>query len=155
VSTAEQGVVWAIDVDGEVWRWRGGEITVEEIVNNVDHDWIHVPEAQLIKVDVGYNSQVVGIEEVGGNALFRTGVTPELVMGNGWANLGTGFTDITMCRNGLMWATDGQSVSFRTGIVDQVNNQGTGWEVVEQMGVTSINCGYRARLWLTTNTGEV
>jgi hypothetical protein len=76
-------------------------------------------------------------------------------MGNGWANLGTGFTDITMCRNGLMWATDGQSVSFRTGIVDQVNNQGTGWEVVEQMGVTSINCGYRARLWLTTNTGEV
>jgi hypothetical protein len=107
VTTAEEGVVWAIDAEGEVWRWRGGEITVEEIVNNVEHGWTHVPERQLIKLDVGYNSQVVGIEENNGNALFRVGVTPENVMGTDWVALGEGFTDVTMCRNGLMWATNG------------------------------------------------
>jgi len=105
IATAEQSVVWAIDVDGEVWRWNGGEITIEAIVNNVDHGWTHVSEKQLIKVDVGYNSQVVGIEEERGEALFRTGVTPEVVMGNDWSSLGNGFTDVTMCRNGLIWAT--------------------------------------------------
>jgi hypothetical protein len=107
VTTAEDGVTWAIDAEGEVWRWDGGVITMEAIVNNVEDDWVHIAEKQLIKVDVGYNSQVVGIESVQGNALFRTGVTESVVSGDNWALLGNGFTDVTMCRNGLMWATDG------------------------------------------------
>jgi hypothetical protein len=110
VATAENGITWAIDPEGSIWRYKGGEITIEEIINNVDHEWTHVENNQLIRVDVGYNSQVVGIESNGGNALFRTGVTETMVMGDNWANLGSGFTDITMCRNGRIWATDGQSV---------------------------------------------
>jgi hypothetical protein len=28
VATAEEGIVWGIDVDGEVWRYDGGEISI-------------------------------------------------------------------------------------------------------------------------------
>jgi hypothetical protein len=44
VATAEEGIVWGIDTDGEVWRWLEGEISIEEIVDNTEHHWIHVPE---------------------------------------------------------------------------------------------------------------
>jgi hypothetical protein len=76
-------------------------------------------------------------------------------MGTDWTTLGEGFTDITMCRNGLIWATNGETVSFRAGIIDEVNNQGSSWEVVGDLAATSINCGYRARLWATTAAGAV
>jgi hypothetical protein len=39
VTTAEDAVVWAIDDEGEVWRWGQGAITIEDIINNVDHQW--------------------------------------------------------------------------------------------------------------------
>jgi hypothetical protein len=155
VTTAEDSVTWAIDAEGEVWRWKGGLITIEEIINNVDHEWTHIPQKQLIRLDVGYNSQVVGIEDQGGNVLFRTGVTQDSVSGDNWDVLGNGFTDVTMCRNGFIWATDGQTVQFRTGIVDEVNNQGQGWEIVDNLVVTSMNCGFRGALWVTTAAGTV
>jgi len=105
VSTAEDGNTWAIDNEGQVWRWAKGEITVEEIVDNVEHGWTHVPAHQLVMIDVGYNAQVVGIEQGTANALFRTGITPENVMGDDWFVLDPGFNDVTMCANGLIWAT--------------------------------------------------
>lgn len=72
-------------------------------------------------------------------------------MGTDWSVLGSGFTDVTMCQNGLIWGTDGSTIKFRTGIVDQVNNQGTGWEDVDSMSVWSINCGYRGRVWVVSD----
>jgi hypothetical protein len=155
VTAAEETVVWAIDTEGEVWRWLGGEITLEGIVDNVEHGWTHVPQRQLVRVDVGYNAQVVGLEQGTGNALFRTGITPENVMGDDWAVMESGFTDVTMCSNGLMWATNGESLSFRVGVVDMENAQGTSWAVEDNNEYTSINCGFRARLWATTADGAV
>ncbi len=118
VSTAEEGITWGIDPEGEVWRWLEGEISIEEIVDNTHHHWIHVPEKQLIKLDVGYNSEVVGIEEDNGDALYREGVTPETVMGTGWSSLGSGYNDVTVCANGQIWASkaEDKDMYFRTGI---------------------------------------
>ena len=56
VATAEEGIVWGIDVDGEVWRYDGGEISIQVVINNVDHGWTLVPEKKLMEVDVGYNA---------------------------------------------------------------------------------------------------
>ena len=110
VATAEEGITWAIDAEGEVWRWKQGLITIEQVIDNVAHEWEHIAERQLIRVDVGGpTSTVVGIEQ-GGNALFRTGVKHDSPKGDNWAELGTGFTDITACRNRAIWATDGQTV---------------------------------------------
>jgi len=74
VTTAEEGIVWAIDAHGQTWRWNEGQISLEEIIDNADHEWTWIEHEQLIRVDVGYNSQVVGIKD-NGDALFRTGVT--------------------------------------------------------------------------------
>jgi len=87
--------------------------------------------------------------------MFRTGITPENVMGDDWSVLGSGYTDVTMCANGLMWATNGQSLQFRVGVVDMENAQGTEWAELDSQQYTSINCGYRARLWATTTDGAV
>jgi len=41
-------------------------------------------------------------------------------------------------------------------VVDMEDAKGTGWDPVEDSySYTSINCGYRARLWATTNEGIV
>jgi hypothetical protein len=74
VTTAEEGVVWAIDAHGQTWRWNSGEISLEEIIDNTDHDWTWIDPEQLTRVDVGYNSQVVGIDTAG-SAKWRVGVT--------------------------------------------------------------------------------
>jgi len=158
VTVAETEVVWAIDAVNEVWRWDDGDITLEEIVDNVQcGGWTHVEQRQLVKLDVGYNAQVVGIEEGTGNAVFRTGVTPENVMGDDWFVLGSGYTEATMCANGLMWATTGDSLEFRVGIVAMDTPEGTDFDqlVEDDNQYTSISCGYRARLWATTANGNV
>lgn len=83
VATAEEGITWGIDVDGEVWRWIGGEISVEVVVNNIDHGWTLVENKKLLEVDVGHNAQVVGVNSMD-QAFFRKGITEELPMGDDW-----------------------------------------------------------------------
>ena len=34
VSTAEEGIVWALDDEDDIWIWEEGKISVEEIVRN-------------------------------------------------------------------------------------------------------------------------
>lgn len=88
VSSAEVGVVWAIDPEDDVWILKTGDITTEVIINNIDHDWILVEGEDgnvLIQVDSGYNSQVVGVNS-GGEAFWRTGITKATPMGSEWSN---------------------------------------------------------------------
>jgi len=37
VSTAEQGIVWAIDDEYDTWVLKAGEITIDDIVDTNDH----------------------------------------------------------------------------------------------------------------------
>jgi len=39
VKTAEEGITWAIDEVGEVWKWKGGDISIQVVVDNADHGW--------------------------------------------------------------------------------------------------------------------
>ena len=52
VSTAEEGIVWAIDDDHDVWVLRAGSISVEDVIKN-EPTWKPIPDAKLVYVDVG------------------------------------------------------------------------------------------------------
>lgn len=57
VKTAEEGMVWAINAYGQVWRWRWGAISITEIVENAKNGWKFIKSPNGIKkIDVGYNS---------------------------------------------------------------------------------------------------
>jgi hypothetical protein len=88
VKCAEQGIVWAINPYGVVWRWRKGAITEETIITNAHHGWTFIKSSGGIKkVDVGYNSQVIAIEKNTGYEIFRTGVTAKQPEGTGWQRM--------------------------------------------------------------------
>ncbi len=48
VSTAEEGIVWAIDVEHDVWVLETGTITLQEIIENENHGWTLIPEEKLV-----------------------------------------------------------------------------------------------------------
>jgi hypothetical protein len=81
-------------------------------------------------------------------------------MGTEWAVLDSGFTDITVCATGHIWATNGETVSFRAGIEGSheghlERSMGVSWLTIGDMAATSINCGQRGQIWVTTTSGEV
>ena len=76
VSTAEEGIVWALDEEGEVWILNDGTISVDDYVPNNELGWTLAPEALLVQVDVGYNSHVVGVDDEG-KVWWRTGVNEQ------------------------------------------------------------------------------
>jgi hypothetical protein len=83
VSTAEQGIVWALDVVGGLWILDTGAISEEEVVNNETLGWTLVEDGLLVQVDVGKNGRLVG-RKTDGLTYFRTGITTEVPMGSGW-----------------------------------------------------------------------
>jgi hypothetical protein len=83
VATAEEGIVWGIDPEGEVWRYDGGEISIQEVINNVDHGWKLIADKKMLEVDVGYNAQVVASNNEG-QTFFRNGITEDLPEGVNW-----------------------------------------------------------------------
>lgn len=44
VATAEQGIVWALDGEGNVWVLNEGTISIEEVIDNAEHDWVLIPD---------------------------------------------------------------------------------------------------------------
>jgi hypothetical protein len=73
VSTAEQGVVWAIDDDHDVWVLKTGTITIDQTINN-EPTWSKIPDAKLVYVDVGRQGQLVGLKDTG-CSFWRKGIT--------------------------------------------------------------------------------
>ena len=39
VATAEQGLIWSIDGQGDAWTWNLSEISIEEIIDNTKENW--------------------------------------------------------------------------------------------------------------------
>jgi len=134
ISTAESGVVWAIDPNyGVSWILNEGSITTHVYEDNIEHGWTLIENYAgntLIQVDSGYNSQLVGVSAEG-KAYYRTGITKATPKGNGWSNVfnqqSYSFLHITMCDNGRVWATDtNHLIHFRTGVNDN-NPHGDAW----------------------------
>jgi hypothetical protein len=89
VSSAEEGIVWAIDPEDDVWILIAGEISIQEYTDNIEEGWTLIENYAgntLIQVDSGYNSQLVGVNQEG-NAYYRTGISKATPKGNGWSNV--------------------------------------------------------------------
>jgi hypothetical protein len=134
VSSAEEGIVWAIDPQDDVWILIAGDISIHEYTNNIEEGWTLIENFAgntLKQVDSGYNSQLVGVSAEG-KAYYRTGITKATPKGDGWSNVfnqqtSYSFLHITMCDNGRVWATDTDHlIHFRTGVNDN-NPTGDAW----------------------------
>jgi hypothetical protein len=85
-QSAEEGIVWALDDENDVWVLREGEISKEEPINNTP-DWVLIPDTKLTYVDVGKQGQLVGLKDTG-CSFWRKGITKELPQGiNEWFDL--------------------------------------------------------------------
>jgi len=152
VSTAEEGIVWALDDEDDIWIWEEGKISVEEIVRNEKVGYKLI-SGKLVQVDTGANGRLVGVN-AGGSAFMRTGVTTKLPQGDGWKAFdGTKWSKLTMCyTTGDVWGTktDG-SLYFREGCSDD-NIMGTGWKQVTGRTLVDIDCGFRGQLYYIGKT---
>jgi hypothetical protein len=72
-QSAEQGVVWALDDENDVWVLKAGTISVETVITN-DPDWTLIADTKLVYVDVGRQGQLVGLAE-SGCSFWRRGIT--------------------------------------------------------------------------------
>ncbi len=73
VATAEEGIVWALDDEDDIWIWEEGKISVEEVIRNEKVGFTQVA-GKLVQVDTGKDGRLVGVNS-GGTAFMRTGIT--------------------------------------------------------------------------------
>jgi len=48
IATAEQGIVWGLDGEGNVWVLDIGEISIEVEIRNEDNGWILVDDGRFV-----------------------------------------------------------------------------------------------------------
>jgi len=158
VSSAEEGIVWAIDQESDIWIWEEGKISVEEIVRNKDNKWVEVDRIKnkMLKVEVGKDYRAFGIDSVG-TIYYRSNTASTKPMGTKWVMLDDvqkTWWHMAACPNGDIWAVkfDG-SLWYRTGLNDDAP-YGTGWSKPSytiDAKVVDIGCGNRGNLWGTTD----
>jgi hypothetical protein len=161
VSTAEEGIVWAIDVEYDVWVLETGTISIADIILNEELGWTLVQGQKLVQLDTGFNGYVVGLGE-SGQAYWRNGITVAEPMGTGWANIdGAMGSDITMCGNGeiFMLTNQGGELFHRAGVktysasslisLTAADRMGSSWEQ-DQAGTSfnHVSCGKNGQAWL-------
>jgi len=167
-QSAEEGVVWALDDEHDVWVLRAGTITSGEIINN-EPTWTKIPDVKLVYVDVGKEGQLVGLANTG-CPFWKKGITDQNPEGvNEWWDLTNDqsnqdtyykFGTIAMCMTGNMHATlkEGDSaLYFRAGVskeypygVEWVRSSVDAGETLKQ-----VSCGYRGYVWAVTTSGNV
>jgi len=137
VSTAEEGIVWAIDDDHDVWVLRAGTISVDVVIDN-EPEWSPIPGVKLTYVDVGRQGQLVALKS-SGCSFWRKGITKDTPSGvDEWFDLTNDNTNeetyfkfgtIAMCATGNMFATlqGGDSKLYFRGGVSSKFPQGAEW----------------------------
>jgi hypothetical protein len=108
VSTAEQGVVWALDVEGDVWIYETGDISVEEQYDPETDDYIPAGPQDLRwkAVEVGRYGLVVALD-TNHDLYHRAGTpNPDAPLGTGWNLLedSQNFHSVSVCGTGRVWA---------------------------------------------------
>jgi hypothetical protein len=160
VSTAEEGIVWAIDVEYDVWVLETGSITIADIIRNQELGWTLVETQKLVQVDTGFNGYVVGLSD-GGQVHWRQGVTVDEPMGTAWAQIdGAMGSDVTLCGNGEIFMLDNAgALLHRAGVqtysasasvtLTDAQRMGTEWEVdMEGKSYNHVSCGKNGQTWL-------
>jgi hypothetical protein len=160
VSTAEEGVVWGIDVEYDVWVLYTGTISTVDIINNQQQGWTLVEPQKLVQIDTGFNGYTVGLAD-GGQAYWRNDVSVDVPMGTGWSTLdGALGMDLTICGNGQMFMLDNAGgLMFREGVktysasesvtLSNADRMGTTWMTeLEGQAFKGVSCGKNGQTWL-------
>jgi hypothetical protein len=168
VSTAEEGVVWALDQTGSLWILNTGTVSIGTVINNVEEGWTLVEPEKLVQIDTGYHGLTVARNSQG-QTFFRDGVTTSNLMGTAWLPFESdpAHVSITMCANRNIFAVgmDGV-VRHRGGVDDQERRtpnfdapMGLNWVEVnanpESYGIDQVSCGYKGKVWASNPDGQV
>jgi hypothetical protein len=64
VATAEEGITWAIDDNDKPWRFKAGEISIEDVIENTKHGWslVNAEGKEYKMVATGYSGRTLVIE---------------------------------------------------------------------------------------------
>jgi len=156
VSTAEQGIVWALDQTGSLWILDTGEISVDDVIHNESLGWTVVEDGLLVQVDVGKNGLLVG-RKTDGLTYLRTGITTDLPMGDGWNQLANpgdfNAMSATVCANGDYLLLDSNNdLYIRTNVRDDKTSAGD-WLLVDHVEASTVNCGFRGYFWIIRENG--
>jgi hypothetical protein len=111
VSTAESGIVWALDVEGDVWIYETGTITEEDVYDPEDDDYKKPPSSdndpiRWKAVEVGRYGLVVALDH-NHDLYHRTGTpNPDAPIGTGWEllELSQNYHSVSVCGTGKIWA---------------------------------------------------
>jgi hypothetical protein len=156
VSTAEEGVVWALDQTGSLWILNTGTVSIGTVIKNEELGWTLVEDGLLVQVDVGRNGRLIG-RKTDGNTYLRTGITTDTPMGDGWMPLSNpgshNAVSATICANGDFLVLDaGNDLYLRTGVKDDLT-EGTEWLLVDNVEASTVNCGWRGFFWVVRADG--
>jgi hypothetical protein len=167
-QTAEEGVVWALDDENDVWVLRAGTISVEEVIDNTP-TWTEIPNVKLVYVDVGKQGQLVALKD-SGCSFWKKGITKDVPQGiDEWFDLTNDMTDaetyfkfstIAMCQTGNMFATlkSGDSKLYFRGGVSRDYPAGSEWfqsQVDMGENIKQVSCGFRGYVWAVSVSGKV
>jgi streptogramin lyase len=169
VSTAEEGIVWAIDDDHDVWVLRNdGTISMGTVVNNAP-TWTLVPNSDFTYIDVGRQGQLVAVTDSGCSFWMR-GITNDLPEGtNQWYDLTNNmnvpatyfkFNTISICDTGSMWATlktGDTNLYFRSGRSREFP-WGLEWTQsanAADENLVQASCGFRGYVWAVGASGAL
>jgi len=160
VSTAEEGIVWGIDIEYDVWVLHTGSISIQSIINNQELGWTLVEGQKLIQVDTGFNGYTVGLSE-GGQTFWRNEITVDNAMGTSWSTLeGALGSDVTICGNGQIFMLNNEGgLMFRDGVktysasqeisLTDADRMGNSWESqLEGQAFKHVSCGKNGQTWL-------
>jgi hypothetical protein len=168
VSTAEEGIVWAIDDDHDVWVLREGEISKEEPIDNTP-TWTPIPDIKFSYIDVGKQGQLVALKNTG-CSFYMKGITKDLPQGsNEWFDLTNDqtvelsyfmFDTISICQTGSMWATlkGGDDALYFRGGVNNKFPAGSEWfrsNIGAPENLVQASCGFRGYVWAVGASGTL
>jgi len=81
IACTQRTVVWGLDEDNEIWFHTAGQIEIGDELTDVV--WDPVPGKKMIKLDVGRDGSVVGLDE-NAEVWWRMNITPTERKGDSW-----------------------------------------------------------------------
>jgi len=89
--------------------------------------------------------------------MFRTGITVETPMGDGWQEIeGQKIRHASMCSNGEIWGTSPDGHVYHRTEVSRYAKTGNEWMTVSQAGtLRQLSCGRYGQVWGVNDNKEV
>jgi hypothetical protein len=147
IACSQKTIVWGLDEDHEIWFHTPGTLEERQV------DWEEVPGMKMIKIDVGREGRVLGLDD-NAEIWWRQNISPENKKGDSWGSHGNLDTfqafDVAICTTGNQFARGLDGNYYMRTAVRNEDLRGEGWAVVpgsDIQGPAYITCGLNGDLW--------